>query len=489
MSLLMEALKKAEMAKRLAANAAAGEGSLPDLNAPDALSMEPMPVRTVAKAPELASTPEQFTEKPVEPVARTYTREEKPRLDELPGFHNISLDEPVMAPRPLAAAAPAATAVPPVTAAPLTPATQTLTVPESTVKERQNVANVFQAKQAHAQAAAGKRSFAIAIGATIFLALIAIGIYFWWELQPKSGLVPPLSAARPIAPPVSSAPPVSTAAPVTATNPAPPASTAAPGTEAGSATTPLANADGATPGPATQPAQTSTPNAAAGDSDDAPAPAPKLKPTAPTLAKAPTDEDRLLRPTRSPLRVSPALSRAFAAMNRGDFAGAQQAYTQALAADPQNSDALHGLANLATKQGKLADAENYFQRLLLADPQDTAALAGLTHLQSRQNSAQAENRLTALASAKPEEVGAQIALGNLYASQSRWAESQQAYFAAYALQPENPDVLYNLAVTLEHLNQPALAIQYYREALQASKHRPAGFVPAHVEERLRALVP
>ena len=108
MSLLMEALKKAEMAKRLAANAAAGEGSLPDLNAPDALSMEPMPVRTVAKAPELASTPEQFTEKPVEPVARTYTREEKPRLDELPGFHNISLDEPVMAPRPLAAAAPAA---------------------------------------------------------------------------------------------------------------------------------------------------------------------------------------------------------------------------------------------------------------------------------------------------------------------------------------------------------------------------------------------
>ena len=30
----MEALKKAEMAKRLAANAAAGEGSLPDLNAP-----------------------------------------------------------------------------------------------------------------------------------------------------------------------------------------------------------------------------------------------------------------------------------------------------------------------------------------------------------------------------------------------------------------------------------------------------------------------
>ena len=129
------------------------------------------------------------------------------------------------------------------------------------------------------------------------------------------------------------------------------------------------------------------------------------------------------------------------------------------------------------------------QRLWRADPQDNAALAGRTHLQARQNSAQAESRLTSLASAKPEEVGAQIALGNLYASQLRWAESQQAYFAAYALQPENPDVLYNLAVTLEHLNQPALAIQYYRDALQSSKRRPAGFVPANVEERLRALAP
>ena len=98
-------------------------------------------------------------------------------------------------------------------------------------------------------------------------------------------------------------------------------------------------------------------------------------------------------------------------------------------------------------------------------------------------------KLKALTQAQPELAAASIALGNLYSAQERWAEAQQAYFTAYASQPDNPDLLFNLAITLEYLNQPKLAMQYYKEALQASKRWPASFSAAQVDARLRTLQP
>ena len=62
-------------------------------------------------------------------------------------------------------------------------------------------------------------------------------------------------------------------------------------------------------------------------------------------------------------------------------------------------------------------------------------------------------------------------LGNQLAQQGRWSEAQQEYFKAFASEPDNADFAYNLAVSLDHLRQPKLAL-----------HRPevrcrAGVVP------------
>lgn len=448
----MEALKKAEMAKRQAAAAPA-----PDLpTAGGDLALEPITAPADA-GQALASAGSPADGLALAPGMR-YNRDNPPRLDEMPGFHNISLDEPVSR----ASAPPRASAV--------TPQEQPAP-PDSVANARRDVANAFHAK--HPQDATGNRrqGFLIAVGTTTVLALLAIGGYFWWQLQPRGTLGPVATPVRPVAPP---APPALT----TSAPPAGVAPVAAPAIPAVPAE-PVPAMSAQVPGMAPPPIAG---KAVAQDVAD--------RETVRTAGKQPAPEgDQLLRPTRSPLRVNPLLARAFEAMGQSDFAAAQQAYAQVLAADPQNADALHGLANLALRQGRVSDAEACFQRLLIADPQDATALAGLTHLQARQNAGLAESRLVALASSKPDEAGARIALGNIYAGQSRWAEAQQAYFAAHALQPDNPDVLYNLAVALEHLNQPALALQYYRDALQASKRRPAAFLPDRVEERVRALAP
>jgi tetratricopeptide (TPR) repeat protein len=99
----------------------------------------------------------------------------------------------------------------------------------------------------------------------------------------------------------------------------------------------------------------------------------------------------------------------------------------------------------------------------------------------------AESRLKTLLSAQPESAALNFALGNLYARQNRWAEAQQVYFNAVAADGDNPDYLFNLAVSLDHLRQPRLAGQHYRMALEAAARRPAAFDRDRRQKRLGEL--
>ena len=76
----------------------------------------------------------------------------------------------------------------------------------------------------------------------------------------------------------------------------------------------------------------------------------------------------------------------------------------------------------------------------------------------------------------------------LYAKQSLWPQAQQAYFQAYQLQADSPDYAYNLAVSLEHLGQSRIALNYYRRALELRALRGrAEFDRGRVEERIGQL--
>jgi Tfp pilus assembly protein PilF len=78
-------------------------------------------------------------------------------------------------------------------------------------------------------------------------------------------------------------------------------------------------------------------------------------------------------------------------------------------------------------------------------------------------------------------------LGNQYAQQGRWAEAQQAYFKAFAADPENPDFAFNLAVSLDQLHQSRLALEYYRRALALAEKRAPGFALDVARTRVQQL--
>jgi tetratricopeptide (TPR) repeat protein len=202
-----------------------------------------------------------------------------------------------------------------------------------------------------------------------------------------------------------------------------------------------------------------------------------------------TDAENPIRITHGTVKLNPELERGFEAFNRGDLAKAAASYELALKADPRNADALHGLAAIALRQGRPDEAEAYYQRAVEADPKDAVAQAGLAGLHGQGDPVAEEIRLQRLLAGQPDQPYLQFALGNAYASQKRWSEAQQAYFKAFSGDPENPDYLFNLAVSLDQLHQGKLAAQYYNQALAAASQRPAGFDKIQAANRLRELQP
>jgi len=177
----------------------------------------------------------------------------------------------------------------------------------------------------------------------------------------------------------------------------------------------------------------------------------------------------------------------YAKLQGNQLDAARQDYEQALRSDPNNVDTLLALAAIAQRQGRPADASRYQQRAIEADPRDPAAQAALLGGGAGGDQLASESRLKNLLAAQPESGPLNFALGNLYSRQGRWSDAQQVYFNAVAADPDNPDYLFNLAVSLDHLRQAKVAAQHYRLALEAAQRRPPAFDPARARARLAEL--
>ena len=464
MSLLMDALKKAELAKRQGQGEPAGDASGKEAQA--GLTLEPMGDPSPAGPPPAANLSPEALASRLEEIDTQFLAEAKEAVTARQKVHSASAS-PAMAVEPIGER-PAGTGKPPRTTGAVDARSQQAEKPAA--QDKSAAQNLFAAKQVDKPPA--RKTFALVVGAITVLAICGIGGYFWWQLQPKTSLIagraplPPPAMPVPAAAPPAAVPPAQTIA----TAPASPPAAAATGTAT-------------SPGPG-------IPAAADKDDDDA-APASAKAPAAPRRARpapvAEPDADSPVRVTKAPLKVNPALLRGFDAFNRGDLEQAQLEYERAQKSDPRNTDALHGLAAVAARQGRHEQADLLYRRIAEADPQDTVAMSALINNRAQIDPGAAESRLKSLSAAQPELAAPQFALGNLYARQSRWNEAQQAYFRAYNSEQDNPDILYNLAISLEHLRQNKLAAQYYGLAIAAAQNRRAGFDPAQATARLQAL--
>jgi len=186
--------------------------------------------------------------------------------------------------------------------------------------------------------------------------------------------------------------------------------------------------------------------------------------------------------------VHPKVDSAYSAYVSGDLKGARADYEQALRDDPGNRDARLGLAAVDVRLGRLEAAEATYLGLLRADPRDAHAQAGLIALRGgRMDPLAAESRLKSLLATDPGAHVLNFALGNQLAQQGRWPEAQQQYFKAFAADPENADFAYNLAVSLDHLRQPKLALEYYQRAVALAASRGGSFDTAAARARIAQL--
>lgn len=201
---------------------------------------------------------------------------------------------------------------------------------------------------------------------------------------------------------------------------------------------------------------------------------------------------QLTRTTRR-TQVSPDLMAAYESYQQNNLEQAQRLYTQVLQSQPNNRDALLGLALINRQQGNVQQAQALYSRILQLNPRDPLARAGLLESGRDLSPSQQEIELQALQADFPDVAPLAYALGNLYASQSRWNEAQNAYFEALMIATENdpnaisPDYAFNLAVSLERLNQLNLALSYYQQALSLSASAPSGFSMESLNRRLAYL--
>lgn len=467
MSLLLDALKKAEKAKE----AAKRGDKKPETPAASGLSLEPTPedakrVMTRDKLPDI-STPLDIGSEDLSP-----SRAATPELEGA------------------AASAPPAQTPPPARARPAAPPP-----PGNTAAQRAAAQSVFQAKYKEPNP---RLPFYFALGA---LGAFAIGtiVYFYVQLRPRPPLVN-LDAK----PPTSEQPAAVAQAPAAAAPVAPNASASGPSIPGlPSAATPAATG---TPKPSA--VQNATPAPAIASTPEkpraaAPEQAPRVETAAPPAASpAPaqaTAQAGITRSEASPAprsfgrrsvaRVNPGVAAGYAAYQAGDLERARLGYGQALRSEPKNIDALLGMAAVELRAQRYANADRYYQRVLHLDPRNPHAHAGMLALRNQEvDPVAAESRVKSLLAREPDADGLQFTLGNQYAQQGRWGEAQQAYFKALASDPKNADFAYNLAVSLDHLRQVKPALQHYRLALQlAQGGRGAGFDAQAVRARIAQL--
>jgi Tfp pilus assembly protein PilF len=177
---------------------------------------------------------------------------------------------------------------------------------------------------------------------------------------------------------------------------------------------------------------------------------------------------------------------AYHAFRAGDYRRAEAGYREVLSLNPENRDALLGLAAIAVRRGDMRGAANYYNEVLNIHPKDSIASAALANLQTAGASV-SESQLKLMLDQNPKAPHIFFSLGNKYAREQRWPEAQEAYFNAYSHDKKNPDYAYNLAVSLDRLGQNKTALEYYRVALDMAGSQPVNFDTAPILTRIRTL--
>ncbi len=162
------------------------------------------------------------------------------------------------------------------------------------------------------------------------------------------------------------------------------------------------------------------------------------------------------------------LGRAYTALAGGDSQTAMSVYQNILSTEPNNADALFGLAALYHREGNFPKARSFYGRLLKQYPTHRAGLTNFLALVADESPEDALLELAKLEQRDPEfsPIPAQEAL--VLSKMGRSQEAAEKMVRAIELAPNNMTYKYNLAVILDGQGSYAEASQLYRLLVDAA---------------------
>lgn len=210
-----------------------------------------------------------------------------------------------------------------------------------------------------------------------------------------------------------------------------------------------------------------------------------VKPFVQSKVEKPTVKTEIVQLTIQSREEQSSLRLAYDALHARDFNMAQSHFQAILSDNPKNVDALNGLASIYSQQGQVDKALEHYYRALENDADNLYAYESVILLSGNQLSGESwKKELNRIIGKHPKSAVLHYALGNLYARENDWTRAQSAFFEAHLLDRQNPDYLINLAISLDHLGEYALASEYYTNALVFAESGRANFDTAAIKARL-----
>jgi tetratricopeptide (TPR) repeat protein len=155
-------------------------------------------------------------------------------------------------------------------------------------------------------------------------------------------------------------------------------------------------------------------------------------------------------------------------MQMGQAEGAVSIYEKILLDDPNNNDALFGMATTYHRMGQFDEARDTYIKILTKDPNNWDALNNLMVLAGEEAPIDALKELTALELLNPEFGPIPAQIGLIYLRLNKTDEAIKNLTRAIILSPSNLAYRYNLAVILDHAGHKKQAARLYKLLLKAN---------------------
>ncbi len=167
------------------------------------------------------------------------------------------------------------------------------------------------------------------------------------------------------------------------------------------------------------------------------------------------------------------IAKGYTLFNKGKYQLAKTEYQKAINLAPDSVDALLGLGAIAIIEEDKQKAKTYYSKVLDLNPQNTTAVNAITTIDRSQQSS--ETLIKQSITQSPNNPWAYFNLGNYYLERQDWSKALQAFNQANILAPNTPDIVYNIAISLDNLDKIEPALNSYKQATILAATKTASF--------------